>query len=238
VAAIILAGRTESSLESTAAELAKSFPGLKVSHFIVDITSSASVDHLFESLSNSPDILVNNAGYLSEPENIVIADLLEWWKGFEINVFGTVKVTLAYLQHRAALSHRTKEPGVVITVNTFAAFSIRGPDLSSYITSKAALARAFEMFSADVPKSVARFISVQPGAVKTAMYKKSGLEAVPSIPITDSQLSAEFIVWSASEEATFLSGRFVWANWDVDELVAKKSEILDRDLLISSLREV
>lgn len=31
-------------------------------------------------------------------------------------------------------------------------------------------------------------------------------------------LPASFAVWAASVEADFLHGRFVWANWDVDEL--------------------
>jgi hypothetical protein len=30
----------------------------------------------------------------------------------------------------------------------------------------------------------------------------------------------------------------VWANWDVDELIAKKIEILEKDLVISNLKEV
>jgi hypothetical protein len=38
-------------------------------------------------------------------------------------------------------------------------------------------------------------------------------------------LSADFIVWAASEEAAFLRGRFVFANFDVDELKARKNEI-------------
>lgn len=31
-------------------------------------------------------------------------------------------------------------------------------------------------------------------------------------------LSGNFAVWAASPEATFLHGRFVWANWDVLEM--------------------
>jgi hypothetical protein len=31
-------------------------------------------------------------------------------------------------------------------------------------------------------------------------------------------LPGNFAVWAASPEATFLHGRFVWANWDVEEL--------------------
>ena len=31
-------------------------------------------------------------------------------------------------------------------------------------------------------------------------------------------LPAHFIVWSASPQAEFLHGRFIWANWDINEL--------------------
>jgi hypothetical protein len=39
------------------------------------------------------------------------------------------------------------------------------------------------------------------------------------------KLPADFMVWAASPEAKFLNGKLVWANWDVDELVARKEEI-------------
>jgi hypothetical protein len=33
-------------------------------------------------------------------------------------------------------------------------------------------------------------------------------------------------VWGLSPEARFLNGRFVWVNWDVNELIADKEAIL------------
>ena len=33
------------------------------------------------------------------------------------------------------------------------------------------------------------------------------------------------MVWLASHEAAFLNGKFVWVNWDAEELIARKSEI-------------
>lgn len=39
------------------------------------------------------------------------------------------------------------------------------------------------------------------------------------------ELPAHFAVWLCSEEAKFLRGRFVWCNWDVEELKAMKAEI-------------
>jgi hypothetical protein len=38
-------------------------------------------------------------------------------------------------------------------------------------------------------------------------------------------LPASFNVWLASPEARFLKGKFLWANWDVDELKARAAEI-------------
>jgi hypothetical protein len=39
------------------------------------------------------------------------------------------------------------------------------------------------------------------------------------------ELAASFVVWAASPEAAFLKGKFVWANWDVNELIAKKEAL-------------
>lgn len=38
-------------------------------------------------------------------------------------------------------------------------------------------------------------------------------------------LPASFNVWLASPEAHFLKGKFLWTNWDVDELKARAKEI-------------
>jgi hypothetical protein len=44
------------------------------------------------------------------------------------------------------------------------------------------------------------------------------------------------VVWLASPEAEFLRGRYVWANWDIEELKAKKDVILNENLLMMGLR--
>lgn len=38
-------------------------------------------------------------------------------------------------------------------------------------------------------------------------------------------LPAHFTVWLASAEAEFLRGRYVWVNWDVEELILRREEI-------------
>jgi hypothetical protein len=38
-------------------------------------------------------------------------------------------------------------------------------------------------------------------------------------------LPGSFNVWLASPEARFLKGKFLWANWDVEELQERSHEI-------------
>lgn len=48
-------------------------------------------------------------------------------------------------------------------------------------------------------------------------------------------LSSHFFLWLISPEAEFLKGKFVWVNWDVDELMARKEEIAGGDALTVGL---
>lgn len=47
----------------------------------------------------------------------------------------------------------------------------------------------------------------------------------------DVQLTGMLALWLSGSEAEFLRGQLVSVNWDVDELVAHKSEIQDEKLL-------
>lgn len=54
---------------------------------------------------------------------------------------------------------------------------------------------------------------------------------VPNV-LMESGLPAGFCVWlAATREADFLQGRLLWANWDVDELMQRKDEIVQKDML-------
>ena len=43
----------------------------------------------------------------------------------------------------------------------------------------------------------------------------------------EEDLPAHFALWLAGPESKFLHGRFVWANWDVDELIALKETMAE-----------
>jgi len=42
-------------------------------------------------------------------------------------------------------------------------------------------------------------------------------------------------VWLASPESAFLKGKYIWANWDVEEMKARAEEIASTDLLTMKL---
>jgi len=63
-------------------------------------------------------------------------------------------------------------------------------------------------------------------------YLKDGGAMPVGAEWDDIELPANFFVWLASPESEFLRGRFLWANWDVEEMVAKKEELeKDQQLL-------
>lgn len=49
------------------------------------------------------------------------------------------------------------------------------------------------------------------------------------------ELPASFTVWACSPEARFLKGKTVWSNWDVEELMARKADVVGSGLLTTSL---
>lgn len=51
-------------------------------------------------------------------------------------------------------------------------------------------------------------------------------------------LPGHFLVWLASSEAEFLKSKYVWVNWDVDELVSGAEEIKTSKLLTVLLEGV
>lgn len=48
-------------------------------------------------------------------------------------------------------------------------------------------------------------------------------------------MPAGFAVWLASPAAAWTGGKLLWANWDVDELIAMKDEIALKNELVMTL---
>lgn len=94
------------------------------------------------------------------------------------------------------------------------------PGLSSYSLSKLAALQLQAFVAAENPNVTAT--SLHPGIVLTEMvteYFKPFAKDTPG-------LVGGTGVWLATEKASFLGGKYVAANWSVDDLVARKEEIV------------
>jgi NAD(P)-dependent dehydrogenase (short-subunit alcohol dehydrogenase family) len=161
---------------------------------------------------------VANAGYLPTPGELATSETSEWWKGYEINVLGTYLLGKYFINQ----SQPARGKPVFVGVNTGAThFGPAAGVMSGYLSSKLATASVVEFLQAENPNIKA--FNVSPGVVQSEMSEKANR---PDFPTTDSpELMANFAVWLAGPDSDFLNGRFVWANWDVEELIAAKDKI-------------
>ena len=220
-------GRNKALIEKAKDAFGKEFPFVAFEAYTADITDGPAIAAVFK-VFGTPDILVNNAGHFPDEGPFVEQDLKSWWSGFEINVLGTATVSQKFLQ--------ILEPGkkaIVLNVSSCAAH-MRFPLIgwSGYNGSKMAQLRIFENIRFEHPN--VRFVNVHPGNIESDGFTRSGASAPPG-GMTDGKLAGEFFAWLSTEEAEFLSGRFVWAEWDVEELKGNKAEILEKDLLLTTI---
>lgn len=50
------------------------------------------------------------------------------------------------------------------------------------------------------------------------------------------ELAGGVAVWLASEKARFMNGRYMGANWSVDDLMERQAEIVSKGLLLPELQ--
>ena len=106
------------------------------------------------------------------------------------------------------------------------------PAVSAYSISKFATIRLGAYVAAENDNITT--ITIHPGVIKTALIPESS----PFRPFTEDEanLSGGLAVWLATDEARFLNGRYVNASWDIEDLVAKKDEIVSQNDLMLGLQ--
>nr|POE93007.1 short chain dehydrogenase andi [Quercus suber] len=238
--AITLLGRTPATLEETARLVHEASGGATQTLIVrADILQAAEVDAAMATAVSrfggvAPDVLINNAGGLHGVGALEDADLEDFWRAFELNVKGPLAVTQSFLRARRRQGETREEEeessaATVINLSSGAAHLPYAPGMAAYSCSKLAFAKIVEYMHHERPGW--RVFNVQPGRVATDLMKAHAGAETPKAP-DEPELMAGFAVWLATNpEATALSGRFLWANWDVQELLERKDEIEQRDLL-------
>ncbi|KAJ5105267.1 short-chain dehydrogenase/reductase [Penicillium alfredii] len=211
----ILVGRTLATLEKAALTI----PNAEAR--VCDISSLESVEGLWNSLKQDGihvDTLILNAAAAS-----IVGSLKTGWREiwgvFETTVLGNLRMVQGFVDQMG-----NKQGHALISISSFMAHSNPAPGQGAYSASKAALANLLQHLAEEIPAIDAQIINVHPGAILTDAARSVGMTE-DSFPWDDENLPGDFCVWASTKAAAFLHGRFVWANWDVDELMARNTEI-------------
>jgi len=135
------------------------------SSFQTDLTKLADIRNLFSSIKEryrNVDVLVNIAGI--EPVSHDPLDTEQWKRVFDVNLFAPIECT------REAVKLMQKG-SVVINISSVAGKTGTTYDFSatSYAVSKAALSKFTEVCAYQFAPKI-RFVSIEPGYVKTSMW--------------------------------------------------------------------
>ena len=231
---IALLGRREQPLLDTKASIEHAFANIEVFAASTDITKKSEVDEAFSKFAGDGKIhvLVSNAAIIGpmNPVKDVLND--EFLKAVQQNLGGALNVAQAFLRYAST-------DAVAINVSSFIAHLNVTPAFASYGVAKLGVYRLWDSVAFANP-DISVF-HVQPGVVDTEMNRSAGgVKAAGhedhgkkniNLPIASRansrvvSLPASFFVWLASPEAHFLKGKYLWVNWDVDELKAQAKEI-------------
>ena len=112
-------------------------------------------------------VLVNNAGIDTDYLPVEHANLDDWRRMFETNVFGVVAMTSA-----AIPTLRANQPAVVCTI-TSSSILAAVPFFSAYRASKAAVSAFGDSLRVEVAPFGIRVVEILPGPVDTDMFRLS-----------------------------------------------------------------
>ncbi|KAF7194069.1 Short chain dehydrogenase citE [Pseudocercospora fuligena] len=230
---IALVGRAESTLRETSQAIKQISPRTDVFITTADIQdktqTQAAIEATLAHFSVVPDVLVMNAGVLRGVGSLIDVNIDDFWSAFEINTKGPLIVAQAFL--RANRQHSPDAKRTIINVSSGSAHIPYAPGGCAYGTSKLASAKIVEYLHHENPEW--NVFNMQPGVVATDLAKQASRAGEDS-----PRLPAGFAVWlAASPDAKWLNGKFLWANWDINELLEKKEEIHKRDLLTFILKD-
>ncbi|GAA5858638.1 hypothetical protein JCM8547_001401 [Rhodosporidiobolus lusitaniae] len=222
---IVLTARTRTELDEVKARIDEEGKETEVIVVEANITNPESVEKLFEQ-AGELDVLVNNAGYLEKQALIRDSNPEDWLRTNRINIDGTYLCTRAFLRaaHNGGLINDSGRKLTIINTTSLGS-ALTSPGYSSYQPGKTMVNRFTEFIHFEEP--AVRTFAIHPGGVQTKLATGHPFD-LPDQP----ELAAGLALWLATQDkADFLRGKYVSANWDVDELIAKKDEILKGDLL-------
>jgi NAD(P)-dependent dehydrogenase (short-subunit alcohol dehydrogenase family) len=232
---VALVARTTEELEQTAAELGNA---IAVS---ADVTDSALVEAAVattESALGPIDLLVNNAGTARAIGPVWEVDPAQWWTDVESSLRS------AFLCTRAVVPGMIdRGAGRILNVSSYVA-ARPTPYLSGYAAGKAAIVSFGEGLAASVREHGVSVFTITPGRFRSALFDhllesdegRRWLPELASGDYVDPERVERLVAFLASGRGDALSGRFLHALDDVEELAARAGEVAAQDLYTVRLR--
>ncbi|UPK93741.1 hypothetical protein LCI18_004676 [Fusarium solani-melongenae] len=199
----------------------------------VDIARQDSVQAMHDTVSREfggrLDIVVNNAAHMEPYKPMLDSDPDLYWRTWEVNVHGLFNMARTFLPMQLSTRASTDGLCTMINVSSSGALSVR-PGSGSYRSSKLAILRWTESLQLEYGHEGLVTFCVNPGAIKTKITEGAPeivRDALPDRP----DIAGDTIAWLAAERREWLGGRYVSCPWDMEELMEKKDDIIEKDKL-------
>jgi NAD(P)-dependent dehydrogenase (short-subunit alcohol dehydrogenase family) len=247
-ASVALLARSGGELAETVAEIERA--GGIAAAATADVTdqaaTAAAVAELRERLG-PVDVLINNAGVHGPLGLMWDADPADWWRTFEINLFGAYALTRIVLPDMIAAGH-----GRILNITSNAGV-YRWPLMSAYATSKAAVVKLTENLAAETRRHGVPVLSVDPGLLPIGLTEPV-LNSTPDPDSAEARITAwtrdriasghgadpdqaaHLILQLARGRGDRLSGRHLTVADDLDIMLARLDQIQREDLHVLRLR--
>jgi NAD(P)-dependent dehydrogenase (short-subunit alcohol dehydrogenase family) len=222
-----------------------------------DITVPSQVEEMaarVEAELGPIDVLVNNAGTFSVIAPVWEADPERWFRDVRTNLYGTFLVCRAVVKGMVARTRKTRQSrsgaaGYVINIVSSGGVGDPHPYSTSYASSKTGSMRLTEGLAAEVREHGIVVFAVAPPAILTDMTRfilddpggkkwRPGFERIfergEDYP---PEAVAELCVKLVSGRADVLTGRYLLVSHDLEDLLARADEIVERDLLTLRIRQ-
>ncbi|KAI0603156.1 hypothetical protein F4775DRAFT_532352 [Biscogniauxia sp. FL1348] len=216
----------EQEIKQVASKMGRKVP--KVVSMKLDVTVDDNVKAAAEMVTKEfggvLDVLIANAGYLEQWIPLADSDASEWWRSWEVNVKG------AYLCAKYFIPLLLKsETKTCILSSSYGStlFNVGG---SAYEVSKFAIARLSQFISSDYRDQGLVCFAIHPGSLRTELALNMP-EYMHSLLVDEPQLTGDAAAWLGKENRPWMSGRFISVHWDMEELEARKDEIVKGNLL-------
>lgn len=233
-ATVVVCSRTKEQVDSAVEELSKAGRAIGITCDVSNFDDCQKLVGLAISQTGKVDILVNNAGIYGPIGLFETNDPEGWKQVLEINVLGAVFCSKLVIPYMKKQGH-----GKIVNL---AGAGVGGskvmPRISSYYTSKSAIAGFTETLATELEGENIQVNAIAPGAVASDLNLKllemdkdvlgEGLyKMVKQLEIeggTSPELTARLVVFLVSERANHINGRLLSTKWDSIEELEKSDE--------------